>query len=421
MDIYGRKSRWKIYLAVFGLVIVAASLYFSSRLANELRVSERQQAQNLAGAFHELSDLDDESALYIDVTFFNSILESNKTIPVIIVEDMDKILWTKNFGDAIDTETFNHSMGQGELSEATRTFLQQEIQDLRDSGFEPITAYNTYVYYKESKVLTQLHYFPFIQLLLIGTFIFFGSLGINAARRSEQNRVWVGMAKETAHQLGTPISAIIAWIEHLKLIREKDTEVQQVVEELRKDVYRLELVADRFSKIGSDPKLQPTNVYTELDKCRSYMAVRAPRRVSFHFPAADSDRLFIDINPPLFDWVIENLLRNSLDAMEGKGEIHAEIYDDGDYVKIDLTDTGKGIPSNKHKTVFQPGYTTKKRGWGLGLSLAKRIIEEYHSGRIFVKRSVPGEGTTFTIRMPKSKQAPPVQPAKNDPQAVTAG
>ena len=420
MNIYGQKSGWRIYLAVFGLIIVAASLYFSNHLAKELRVSERQQAQNLASAYLALSDVDDEESQYVDFTFFLNVIEANKTIPLIITDEQDNIIWTKNFGEAIDLETEMSSNGGEETSEATLKYLEKEIQELRASGFTPINAPGNLIYYKESKVLTQLGYFPFVQFLLIAAFIFFGYLGINAARRSEQNRVWVGMAKETAHQLGTPISAIIAWMEHLKIIRENDREVLGVVDELGKDIHRLELVADRFSKIGSEPKLEATNVFRELDTCRSYMEVRAPRKVSFHFPAADTEALFVDINPPLFDWVIENLLRNALDAMEGKGQISAEIYQEGDQVCIDLSDTGKGIPSGKFKTVFQPGFTTKKRGWGLGLSLAKRIIEGYHQGKIFVKKSAPGEGTTFTIRLPKSKHIPTNKQNVQEPRAVIA-
>ncbi|MEL7221639.1 MAG: HAMP domain-containing sensor histidine kinase, partial [Bacteroidota bacterium] len=224
---------------------------------------------------------------------------------------------------------------------------------------------------------------------------------LNASRRSEQNRVWVGMAKETAHQLGTPISAILAWIEHLKLVRAEDAETMEIAGELRNDVQRLELIADRFSKIGSTPKLDQINVYEEINICKDYMQRRAPRKVSFDFPSLEETPILVGINPPLFDWVIENLLRNALDAMDGKGEIAAEVYEDNTNVYIDISDTGKGIPAANFKRVFQPGFTTKKRGWGLGLSLTKRIIEDYHQGKIFVKKSEEGKGTTFTISLPK--------------------
>lgn len=421
MKINTQKSVWRIYLAIFGLVIVAISLYFSMRLAKELEISERQQAKNVVGAFFEILEQDDESALYIDFTYFHGVLNSNKTIPIIVTDERGNVNWTKNYGEKIDQETESHSMSGTELSEETEAYLKAEVQKIQESGIEPIKSFSgNLIYVKESRVLTQLRYFPVIQFLLIAAFIFFGYLGINAARRSEQNRVWVGMAKETAHQLGTPISAIIAWMEHLKIIRERDQEVLGVVEELEKDIHRLELVADRFSKIGSEPKLEAINVFKELDICRSYMEIRAPRKVSFHFPAVDSEALFVDINPPLFDWVVENLLRNALDAMEGRGEISAKIYEEGGQINIDLKDTGKGIPAGKFKTVFRPGFTTKKRGWGLGLSLAKRIIEEYHRGKIFVKKSAPGEGTTFTIRLPKSKSVPFTKQTIQGPRVVTA-
>ena len=211
------------------------------------------------------------------------------------------------------------------------------------------------------------------------------------------------MAKETAHQLGTPITAILGWIEHLKMIHEKDEETQEVLVELNNDIDRLNLVADRFSKIGAIPELKETNIYQEVENMRVYMERRAPRKVEFDFPGIEHSALNVNINPPLFNWVVENLLRNALDALDGKGKISAQIYEEKEFVCIDVSDTGKGIPNSKFKTVFQPGFSTKKRGWGLGLSLAKRIIESYHSGKIFVKNSILNEGTTFTIKLPKSK------------------
>ena len=195
-------------------------------------------------------------------------------------------------------------------------------------------------------------YFPIFQFILIGAFITFGYFAFSSARRAEQNQVWVGMAKETAHQLGTPITAIVGWIDHLKSIKEDDEDTMEVVHELRNDVGRLELIADRFSKIGSAPKLQPINIYDELEKCRAYMQRRAPRKVKFDFPPTDGRELTASINPPLFDWVIENLLRNALDAMDGKGQISAKVYQDETFINIDVSDTGKGIPSSKHKSHF---------------------------------------------------------------------
>nr|MBX2815056.1 HAMP domain-containing histidine kinase [Saprospiraceae bacterium] len=256
-------------------------------------------------------------------------------------------------------------------------------------------------YYKNSRILTLLTYFPVVMLGLLAAFITLGYVGFNASRRSEQNQVWVGMAKETAHQLGTPISAILAWIEHLKL-EENSPEKLEIIGELSRDVDRLDLIADRFSKIGSEPLLEQKDIFAQLRETEHYMQRRAPRKVEFDFPDTNEEPIPVLINSHLFSWVLENLIRNALDAMEGKGRITAEVIDDGQQVGIELSDTGKGIPASKQKTVFQPGYTTKKRGWGLGLSLAKRIIENYHKGKIFVKKSEPNVGTTFSIRLPKA-------------------
>jgi len=322
-----------------------------------------------------------------DYTFLGSIIQRNQTIPVMLLTD-DKIS-----ADAVVN-----------FPNTDMAYLENQLQEMKADDIAPIENENlgTTIHYKESTILTQLRWYPLIQLFLIAAFILFGYLTFSSARRAEQNRVWVGMAKETAHQLGTPISGMVAWIEHLRLLRENDTEMNDVLDELGKDVNRLELIADRFSKIGSAPELTATNIYLELDKCRAYMQRRAPRKVEFQFPDPDTPVKWVRINPHLFEWVVENLLRNALDAMGRTGTISADVYDDDSFVYIDVSDTGKGIPVSKQKRVFNPGYTTKKRGWGLGLSLAKRIIEEYHSGKIFVKKSEEEMGTTFTIKLPKA-------------------
>ena len=265
-----------------------------------------------------------------------------------------------------------------------------------DNGFDRL-----FLYYKNSTLLTLLIYFPYFQLGLIVVFLFMGYLAISAARRAEQNQVWVGLAKETAHQLGTPITAIVAWIENLKLIIENEVALD-MLDEFRNDVNRLELIAERFSKIGAVPELKPNNIIEIIEKNMAYMKKRAPRRVVFEFPTiAESEPITAKLNPNLFDWVLENLLKNALDAMEGRGKITATAFEDDDYVYIDIEDTGKGIPSNKFNSVFKPGYSTKKRGWGLGLSLTQRIINIYHNGKVFVKQSEVGVGTIFRIQLPK--------------------
>lgn len=383
MDIFSRKSRWKIYLISGGAIILLVSVFYTRYLSQKLAEGERSKVENWVLAQRQLNDPERAEE---DVTLQLEVLKSNKTIPVIIINDRDEVDWAANFGSGLDED---------------KAFLKKEVKKLKENGFQPIPSFGTYIYYKESKILQQLRYFPLLQLVLIGVFVAFGYVSFSSARRAEQNRVWVGMAKETAHQLGTPISAIIAWIEHLKVAIEEENEAHDILLELRKDVERLELVADRFSKIGSTPVLESVNIYDELDQCRAYMQARAPRKVSFHFPELVNKPLYVNLNQHLFDWVVENILRNAIDAMDGKGSISAEVYEEGETIAIDISDTGKGIPHSKFRTVFQPGYTTKKRGWGLGLSLAKRIIEEYHNGKIFVKRSEEGKGTTFTIRFPK--------------------
>ncbi|HNL07862.1 MAG TPA: HAMP domain-containing sensor histidine kinase, partial [Chitinophagales bacterium] len=226
----------------------------------------------------------------------------------------------------------------------------------------------------------------------------------STARRAEQNKVWLGMAKETAHQLGTPLSSLMGWVEMLKTVQDPDGINDMIAQEVGKDVERLQLIADRFSKIGSIPKLQNSDVVDEVRQTLYYVKRRASSRVSFHFDET-TPPIIIALSPVLFDWVIENLLKNALDAMDGKGEIRVAIAEDANDVVIDVTDTGKGIPKSRFITVFEPGYSTKKRGWGLGLSLSKRIIETYHKGKIFVAHSSPNEGATFRVILPNKKVA----------------
>ena len=388
MDIIVQKSRWKLYLLVLGVGIVAFSVGYTQFLADRLSVVEQNNARFWVMAQQDINDIDDETSLYCDLTLQQEILTSNTTIPVLIVNEQGGIDDAINWGEGLDTNY---------------TYLRGQLDRMVKNGVEPIQSFGVQLYFGESRILQQLRYFPIMQILLIGAFVSLGYIGFNSARRAEQNRVWVGMAKETAHQLGTPVSAIVGWIEHLRAAKEGDEEVHDILDELQNDVGRLELIADRFSKIGSMPELKSVNIYSELHTCREYMEKRAPRKVVFDFPAPDAGSLQVFINAPLFDWVIENLLRNALDAMEGRGTITATVYEQNRYVYVDIADTGKGIPSGKYKTVFQPGYTTKKRGWGLGLSLAKRIIEEYHKGKIFVKSSEEHRGTIFTIALPKAR------------------
>ncbi|MDQ3046524.1 MAG: HAMP domain-containing histidine kinase [Bacteroidota bacterium] len=255
----------------------------------------------------------------------------------------------------------------------------------------------SFIFYQESVLLTQLKYYPYVMFTIIGLFLLVAYLLFSTARRVEQNQVWVGMAKETAHQLGTPLSSLIAWLEYL---RSKGLDPETAVE-IEKDIKRLETITERFSKIGSVPKLDYVDLVVVLNDSVNYMKMRTSKNVKFTINSPNKEELFAQLNIPLFEWVIENLIRNAVDAMVGNGSITITLSDQTQYVYIDITDTGKGIPKSKYKTVFEPGFTTKQRGWGLGLSLTKRIIENYHSGKIFVKSSELEKGTTFRIVLNK--------------------
>lgn len=391
-NIYARKSHWKWYLAAGAVVIVMISLAYTRFLAQRLSERERQQAEQFAEALRQLSkpDLDSDC----DLSLQARIIQNNTTIPVVLLDESNQIQEYRN----IDDRNLD-SLPIPEVRAALEQMVRQGADTIRI--VIPPNIRKTLIY-THSSLLDWLRWYPIIQLCLIAAFIAFGYLGFSAARRAEENQVWLGMAKETAHQLGTPITAILGWVETLKMTNEDNADTIEMLDELRNDVDQLELVADRFSKIGATPELRPTNLYQRLERCREYIQKRAPRRVTFEFPDPNSPPLMVGLNAHLFDWVIENLLRNAIDAMEdGSGHISATIYEEGKYACIDISDTGKGIPSGKFKTVFKPGYSTKTRGWGLGLSLSKRIVEQYHRGKILVKRSEVGKGTTFTVKINK--------------------
>ena len=379
MDIYSRRSLWNTLLAVIGLVILVVTIIYTNYLSEELAISEKKNQELYIDATEKLitSSPDEDLTFSLDI-------QQNFSIPV-IVEYEDERIEGNNWGEKRDTSS---------------TFLKQKVEIYLSEGKEVTeTSFGQKIYFFDSPLYARIQYFPLVQGLLIGLFIFLGYNTVTSSRRAEQNRVWAGMAKETAHQLGTPISAILAWIEFLKESNQERPEELDVINELSNDVERLELIADRFSKIGSKPELEEVNVFEELEEIKSYMSRRASKNVVFEFPNEENS-VKAKANKHLFSWVMENLMRNALDSMDAKGKISVEVYPENNFICIDLSDTGKGIPTGKFKTVFQPGYSTKKRGWGLGLSLAKRIIEEYHKGKIYVKNSKPNEGTTFTIKLP---------------------
>ena len=388
MEIYKNSSRWKILLAIMGFVIVAITMIYSQYLAQNLADRELNMVKLYADALKSVIKTDEDSTEEDNTEMALLVLERLGSIPI-IMEGEDGALQGENYGNGKNND---------------QDFLKSRKEKILEKGYDPIEGpgyYAEWIYYENSNTYGLISIFPLAQILLLVTFVAFGYYVFSTSRKAEQNRVWAGMAKETAHQLGTPISAIIGWIEHLKGMSINSTDQLEVVQELRNDVKRLELIADRFSKIGSTPDLIKTDINEELKDCLKYMQRRAPHKIEFIFDEKTEGSVYAAINSHLFDWVIENILRNALDAMESEGNIVVTLSESQGQINIDLADSGKGIPNSDFKNVFRPGFTTKKRGWGLGLSLAKRIIENYHSGKIFVKSSKPNEGTTFTIQIPQ--------------------
>ena len=384
--------RWKTWLVVAGILVLALSTAYTYYVTNKLAEREANTIELISLVLDDMSENQDD---FVSLNVHIDVLSRNKTIPLMLVNENGDIESQFNF--------------HPEEEELNLDMLNKELERIKQNGPEPFIIENPispnysitkYIYYKHSRLLQLLSLFPLFQLLLIATFVAYGLYGLNAARRAEQNRVWAGLAKETAHQLGTPISAIMAWISLLENTLEKNDANQEIILELDKDVKRLNLIAERFSKVGSKPELKEVSVKSVVDIAVDYMKRRASRNVKFIYDHEGIPDLKAKINPPLFEWVVENLLRNALDAMDGKGNIVIDIYEENQKVCLDVSDTGKGIPPGKFKAVFDPGFSTKKRGWGLGLSLAKRIIDMYHKGRIFVKESKPNVGTTFTIQLP---------------------
>ncbi|MHB1279262.1 MAG: sensor histidine kinase [Bacteroidia bacterium] len=379
------KLVWKIVLLIFAVNIAIMSLLYTNQLVRKLAMEEETRVNQWTAAIQRLIDSEDE-----DVTFLMEVSRtSSNNIPIIMTDEDGNIL---NFLNLDSSRTNDPG------------YLQEELLGMKMENEPIVIEYQpgkkNYVYYHNSTLLTQLKYYPYYQIGIISLFLLVSYLAFNASRRSEQNRVWVGLAKETAHQLGTPISSLIAWIDLFK--EEGQTPTKEMLAEMEKDIERLRLVSERFSKIGSTPVLEDRNIKMLIDQSVAYMSSRASHKVKFEVHADVLHNCFSRVNVQLFDWVLENLIKNAIDAMEGKGQIIFVLTESKKHIFIDITDTGKGIPSSKTKDVFKPGFTTKKRGWGLGLSLAKRIIEDYHRGKIVVKESTPGKGTTFRITLRKN-------------------
>ena len=375
-DIYSTRSQLNIIFILSLAVIVFCSMFFTNRLARKLSLEEKRRMEFLAETTRFIVESDGE-----DISLATEIIQANTTIPVILLDENDNVLDHRNI----------------KIKGDTAAFFKKKIHSFKAAN-PPIEielfGQKQYFYYSDSLLLTQLSYFPYIQMLIIVVFCAIVLYAILSTKKAEQNQVWVGLSRETAHQLGTPISSLLAWMEILK---DKDIE-PKLMEEMSKDVNRLSTIAERFSKIGSNPDIEPQNLDDVLQNAANYIRNRISNKVKID---CHSEKIMLPLNVPLFEWVIENLCKNAIDAMDGSGEISIDVAENPKNIYIDVKDSGKGISKSKYKTIFNPGFTTKKRGWGLGLSLVKRIVEEYHGGKIFVKHSELNQGTTFRIILPK--------------------
>ncbi len=371
-------------LILVAIAIALLSLLVSHSLVRDLQQEEHNKMEIFAGAYRAINEATDDT----DLTLVQSIITGNNTIPIIVLDDNGVV---ENF---LNIEIHNAD---------TLAYLSKRAVQMREKG-NSIKIYHgqqgsgryTEVCFDDSLMLNRLTVYPYIQLGVVSIFVLIAIFALLSFKKTEQNRVWVGLSKETAHQLGTPISSLMAWTELLKDKYDGD----ELITEMSKDVSRLETIAERFSKVGSMPDPVAEDVVVVLNRALGYIERRSPATVRFvrNFPQTP---VIARMNAPLFEWVVENLCKNAVDAMDGSGVLTIDLFEDSDNAYIEVADTGKGIAKGSFKTVFQPGFTTKKRGWGLGLSLAKRIVEEYHKGRIFVKKSEQGKGTVFRVELRK--------------------
>ena len=378
---YDNFNNIKYILAAFAVAIISLSVYYSGHLANDMSKEERKRIELWAEATRQLV-YDDNT----DLSFILKVIEGNTNIPVVIADKEGNVYMHRNISTP---------------KNGADKFLKEKVDEFKNVH-DPIRIQldeNTthYLYYDNSTLLKQLAYFPFVQWGIISSFCLIIFYVFTSAKKAEQDRVWVGLSKETAHQLGTPISSLLAWVEILK----SNGVEPELMPEIEKDVNRLRTIAERFSKIGSIPEKENICLNTLLDNSLAYMRKRTSNKIAISCVYDMQSPTYIRLSKPLFEWVIENLCKNAIDAMDGEGRIDVHVFEKEDKIGIDIQDTGKGIAKSKFKTVFKPGYTTKKRGWGLGLSLVKRIIEEYHEGKIFVKKSEQNKGTTFRILLKK--------------------
>ena len=376
-----RISKRLLLLSAF--IIGTAILWYTNNLVDDLRREERTKVNIWANATKQTTDIDN---LNEDISFVFEVINHNKTIPVILVDDNGSILYHKNF----PSKKANNI-----------DYLKSQLEIMKESHepivFEYADGKHNKIYYKDSILLTRLKIFPYVILVVISLFIVTGYFAFSNSRKSEQNKVWAGMARETAHQIGTPLSSLMGWV---TLLHDQGGN-EEIVSEMNKDILRLQMITERFSKIGSQPELKNQDVNSIVQRSFYYMKDRSSSKINFKLEISDH-AIFSFLNTQLFGWVIENIMRNAIDALQGKGEIKVEVKDHSKNVIIDISDNGKGIKSTQLKTVFEPGYTTKLRGWGLGLSLVKRIVEDYHKGQVYILHSELGKGSTFRISLLKS-------------------
>ncbi len=370
---------FRLVLTFLAIAIVTGTIFYTNFLSEKIQNEEREKI----GQWVEANKLIAHAEEGTNITLASLIQQQNKDIPIIVTNEKDSIT---DFRNLDSTRTSSPS------------YLKKKLNEFKKSNppIELVLNTDPYVadkyYYGDSLLLKQIKYFPIVQLLVVALFITITIYSISIRNKSTQNQVWAGMARETAHQLGTPLTSLQGWIEILK----DQDEAKDISAEMEKDLERLKLISDRFGKIGSAPHLEPKNIIPQIQNMILYIGRLAPEKVKITLDAPEAE-MVANISPPLFDWVIENLLKNALDAMSGSGNIFIQVFQKQDQIMIDIRDTGKGIASHHLNKIFKPGFSTKKRGWGLGLSLCKRIIEQYHKGQLLVKSTEPGKGTTFRI------------------------
>lgn len=391
-----RYGTMAFFAIAVGLVLLF--LYVSERIVNDVATQERQRMEIWADATKAIINMgnaDDDAPPAADIDFLLRIIEGNRTIPVLLTDDQGMIIMHRNFNLPEPVDSLNPLY----ISEANEAFLKEKLSSLRGTSnvihiiLSP--GNSQHLYYEDSRLLKMLNYYPYVQLLVMLIFVGVVYFAVTSTKKAEQNKVWVGLSKETAHQLGTPISSLMAWLELLDSMGVD----KEMVGEMDKDVKRLSTIASRFGKIGSKPQMELTDVNRVVVDASEYMATRISRRIKLSVQVCP-EAMDVNLSDSLFQWVMENLIKNAVDAMDAEGAITVVTKKERGNAVIEVSDTGKGLPRKRFKTVFNPGYTTKKRGWGLGLALAKRIIEQYHNGSIYVLSSEVGVGTTFRIELP---------------------